>query len=92
MYNFSEGEYQNDFPVGESTLWMGIIVSQDNDKNVQVLVSRDGTLWAESVRELCGPLTELADCIINNNEPEVIRHIPDLSQEELLQLYLNSLS
>lgn len=92
LYDFSEGQYQDDLPVGESILWLGIVVPQNNSEDVAVLESLDGSLWAESVRELCGPLTELADNIINNNALEVIRNIPAFDQEEALQLYLNTIS
>lgn len=76
---------------GEEILWVCITVLRDSDKTVPILKSKDGDVWAESIRELCGPLTDLADAIIAGEEvPEITRNIPELEEAELLRACLRS--
>lgn len=57
---------------------------------VDVQQTYDGADNTERVKELCGPLTEVAEAWINDTEyPYSERKLPDLTSDEMLERYVN---
>lgn len=77
------------FP-GQSVLWMCVEMGTDG-KVVSVKASEDGnTSCTDTIQDICGPLTELADTIISGSSPSVTGVFPDMEPMEMLQLYVDA--
>ena len=47
---------------------------------------------SESIIELCGPLTDVANDIIDNIDSVSIRVFPEVDQEQLVQMYVEAIA
>lgn len=54
--------------------------------------SQDGNMRSESIIELCGPLTDVANDIIDNIDSVSIRVFPEVDQEQLVQMYVEAIA
>ena len=54
--------------------------------------SQDGNMRSESIIELCGPLTDVANAMIDNIDSLSIRVFPEVEQEQLVQMYVEAIA
>ncbi len=77
------------FP-GQSVLWMCVEIGADGNV-ASVKASLDGEPdHPDSIRDICGPLTQLADTILSGSSPSVTETFPDMEPMEMLQLYVDA--